>query len=159
MGSEAEQNLTVVEICSACMRNLTGVDSTFMQSSRDIGKISVFADGKPDPFAVLKLTRDKRNEAGDLVMDQIGVTRRCEYKTDTNAPSFRFHADLGVEASDDQVLVVEVWDYDTSPQTIFWASRSCVSAISRSRRSSSSCLAARWRRVMSHTRRHSRRTG
>lgn len=114
MESEAERNLTVVEICSACMPNLTGVDSTFLSSSADLrGKTSVFADGKPDPYTVVKLTRDKRNGAGDLVMDQIGVTRRCESKTDTVAPAFRFHADLGVEASDDQVLVVEVWDYDT----------------------------------------------
>lgn len=98
-----EQHLTVVEVCSVCMPNVL----------TDVSNKSVFAGGKPDPYAVLKLTRDKRNRAGDLVMDQIGVTRRCEYKTDTHAPALRFHADLGVEATDDHVLVVEVWDYDT----------------------------------------------
>lgn len=94
----AEPQHTVVEVCSARMPTLP---------SADVG------GGKPDPYTVVKLTKDTRNEDGALVMDQIGATRRCEYKTNTLDPSFRFHADMGVEASEDDVLVVELWDYDT----------------------------------------------
>ena len=97
--------LTVVEVCNAHMPS--AVDRTFMSSV-------VGANGNaPDPYVLVKTTKDTRDEAGALVMDQIGVTRRCEYKTSTSAPVFRFHADTGVEASDDDVLVVELWDYDS----------------------------------------------
>ena len=97
--------LTVVEVCNAYMPS--AVDRTFMSS------VMSTDDNAPDPYVLVKTTKDTRDKTGALVMDQIGVTRRCEYKTSTFAPVFRFHADTGVEASDDDVLVVELWDYDS----------------------------------------------
>lgn len=102
-------DLTVVEVCNAIMPP-SAVDRQFLDVGGASGRTLA---GLPDPYVQIKMTRDKRNEAGALVMDQIGATRRCEYKSDTATPTFRFHADMGVQAEDDDVLVVELWDYDT----------------------------------------------
>ena len=91
--------MTVVEICNA----------SFAEES-SAGKLE---GGAPDPYCKVKLSKEKAVAGGLEYAPLNSVERACEYKCNTLTPTFRFHADMGVEADQDDLVIVEMWDYDT----------------------------------------------
>ena len=98
--------MTVVEVCNAAFPNHGSAAGKFLSSR-------FLEGGAPDPYCKVKLSKEKAVAGGLEYAPLNTVERACEYKCNTLNPTFRFHADMGVEADPDDLVIVELWDYDT----------------------------------------------